>query len=243
MLAFGVALWQLRRTSIAWLAAAGALVALVLSMGSRLWLAGHSVIPLPWRLVAQRPVTRAVTPDRMIVYAWLALAVVVAAWLALPGRFTKWRWALVAVGIFAVLADGSSPLYNGRPDQPALFTTSAYQRVLRRSSEVLALPYGAYGYSMLWQADAHFWFRMPEGYLSSAPPPAFIDSHLAQALMNSPFTPVGPATLHAFIERYRVDTVIVDPLLAGTWPQELDSIGLHGQMIDGALVYQVHGLA
>jgi hypothetical protein len=43
--------------------------------------------------------------------------------------------------------------------------------------------------------------------------------------------------LRAFIIHYRVQTVIVDAELAGTWPQQLAAIGLEGRMIDGALVY------
>lgn len=59
-------------------------------------------------------------------------------------------------------------------------------------------------------------------------------------MANSATVPIGTSTLRAFILRYQVRTVVVDPLLAGTWPQLLAAIGLKGRMIDGALVYPVN---
>jgi hypothetical protein len=237
LLALVVAAWQLRGRRLIWVAVAVLVVAVVLSMGSHLWIGSHQTIPLPWRLVAGRPFFRAITPDRLIVYAWLALAVLIAVWLTLPGRVTAWfRWLLVAAGVVAIIADGSTGLYSGRPDQPELFRTSAYKRVLPHHGEVLILPYGLYGYSMLWQGLSHFWFPMPEGYLLGLPP-AFAANPLAVAVANSATVPISASTLRGFIIHYRVRTVIVDAQLAATWPQLLAAIGLKGRMIDGALVY------
>jgi hypothetical protein len=237
LLALGLAAWQLRRRLVTWLAVTVLIVSVVLSMGSHLWIGGHETIPLPWRLVVNLPFTRAITPDRIIVYAWLTLAVLLAVWLTLPGRVMAWlRWLLVAAGVVAILADGSSPLYNGRPDQPDLFRTSAYKRVLPHHAEVLVLPVGGAGYSMLWQGLAHFWFRMPQGYLIGIPP-RFAADPLGVAMAESATVPISSSTLRAFIVRYRVRTVIVDPPLAGTWPQLLAATGLKGGLVDGALVY------
>lgn len=240
LLALAGAIWELRRRPLMWLAVVVLIVSVVLSMGAHLWVGSHETFSLPWRLVLGLPLFRAITPDRLIVYAWLALAVLIAVWLSLPGREYGWlRWLLVVAGIVAILPDGSSPLYNGRPSQPELFRTSAYRHVLPYRGEVLILPYGPYGYPMLWQGLSHFWFRMPEGYLLGLPP-AFAADPLAVAMANSATVPIGTSTLRAFILRYQVRTVVVDPLLAGTWPQLLAAIGLKGRMIDGALVYPVN---
>lgn len=237
LLGLAIAVWQLRRRRVTWLALAVLLVSVVLSMGSHLWIGARETIPLPWRLVADWPFARGILPDRMIVYAWLALAVVLAVWLSLAGRVGVWmRWVLAAAGSVAILANGSSVFYSGRPDQPELFRTSAYKRVLPRNGEVLILPYGSSGYSMLWQGLTHFWFRMPEGYLLGLPP-AFAGNPLAVAMAASATVPITTKTLREFILHYRVRTVVVDPQLAGVWPRLLGAIGLTGQMIDGALVY------
>ncbi|MGO9751297.1 MAG: hypothetical protein ACLP8S_29525 [Solirubrobacteraceae bacterium] len=153
-----------------WVIAGAGAFAVLWSFGSELTVAGHRTFALPWKVIAHFPIARAVAPNRVIVYAWLALAVLLAIWLATPGRRPAARWALVLIGLVLILPDGGSPLFRGRPNQPRLFTTSAYKRIFTRGSTVLLLPYDGYGYSMLWQAQADFWFRMPEGNVSGVPP-------------------------------------------------------------------------
>ena len=169
---------------------------------------------------------------------WLVVSVAVALWLAAPGRWRPARWALVAIGIVLILPDGSSPLFGGRPHQPTLFYTSAYKRTLRKDSMVLLLPYDGYGYSMLWQAQSNFWFRMPEGYLSGVPPTAFLADPLAQKFLHSPTVPVAPADIRVFVQRYRVTTIIVDPTDPESWPAQLSAAGYNGQTISGLTVYR-----
>jgi hypothetical protein len=133
-------------------------------------------------------------------------------------------------------------LFSGRPDNPALFTTSAYRRILPPRSVVLVLPFGFSGYSMLWQAEAEFEFRMPEGYLSYAPPAAFTADPAAAALLTSQTAgsqAVPVSTLRTFLRRYRVNIVLVDPRLADGWPAKLAALGLKGREEDGAIVYDV----
>jgi hypothetical protein len=107
---------------------------------------------------------------------------------------------------------------------------------------VLVLPFGFSGYSMLWQAEAEFEFRMPEGYLSYAPPAAFTADPAAAALLTSQTAgsqAVPVSTLRTFLRRYRVNIVLVDPRLADGWPAKLAALGLKGREEDGAIVYDV----
>ena len=237
LLIFGAAIWQLRRDARGWLLAGVGALALLWSLGSTLHIAGHASIPLPWRVVAHLPIARAITPDRVIVYAWLAVSVAVALWLASPGRWGTARWALVAVGLVLILPDGSSPLFGGRPYEPPLFYTSAYKRTLEKDSVVLLLPYGGDGYSMLWQAQSKFWFRMPEGYLSGVPPTAFLADPLAQKFLHSQTTPVAPADIRAFVQKYRVTTIIVDPTDPESWPAQLSAAGYKSRSSGGVTLY------
>lgn len=241
LIAFGAALWTRRRARVTVVLAVIAALALLLSLGASLTIAGHHSIALPWRIVEHVPVAKVAIPDRLVLYAWFALAVAVALWLATPGRLALARWALVLVGIVLILPDGGSGLFSGRPDNPPLFTTPAYQRLFSPRSVVLVLPFGFAGYSMLWQAEAGFDFRMPEAYLSP-PPDAFVSDPTAVALIDSqtagsPGVPV--ATLRAFLRRHRVNTVLVDALIPGGWPAKLAALGLRGREVDGVLVYHV----
>lgn len=238
LLGFCAALWQLRRHLRGWLLAGVGLVALLWSLGSTLHVGGGASIPLPWRVFAHLPIARVITPNRVVVYLWLVVSIAIALWLAAPGRWRPARWALVAVGIVLILPDGSSPLYRGRPYQPTLFSTNAYKRVLTRGSMVLLLPYGAYGNSMLWQAQTGFWFRMPEGYLSGVPPTAFLEDPLARKFFASRQVPVAPADIRAFVARYGVTTILVDPTDAESWPAQLAAAGYSGRLTHGMLVYR-----
>jgi hypothetical protein len=142
------------------------------------------------------------------------------------------------LGIVLILPNGSSPLFSGRPPLPQLFTTAAYKRVIPRNGTVLVLPFGSYGPSMLWQAQTDFWFRMPEGALTAYPPPAFGHEPSVQPFFTYP-PPVTPATLQAFLSRYHVTEVVLDPATAGPWLPVLAAAGLKGRPVAGALVYTV----
>ncbi len=231
-------LWERRGRPGTWVLGGVALVALVLSLGPHLHIAGHSTIPLPAIAFPHLPVLRAVVPGRLTLYLWLVVAIATALWLATPGRWRAARWAVAIVGIALILPNGSSPLFSGRPSLPPLFTTDAYKRVIPRNGTALILPFGSYGPSMLWQAQTDFWFRMPEGALTVYPPPAFGHDPIAQPFFKSP-TPVPPANLRAFLSRYHVNVVVVDPATAGGWPAALAAAGLKGRPVDGALVYEV----
>ena len=103
---------------------------------------------------------------------------------------------------------------------------------------MLVLPFGSYGPSMLWQAQTDFLFRMPEGALTVYPPPAFGHNPIAQPFFKSP-SPVPPANLRAFLSRYRISAVVVDPATGASWPAALAAAGLKGRVVGGALVYNV----
>ena len=238
LILFCALVWERRGARSTWVLAGVAIVALVLSFGPHLYIAGHSTIPLPAIAFPHLPVARAVVPGRLTVYLWLAVAIATALWLARPGRWPAARWAVVLLGIVLILPNGSSPLFSGKPDLPPLFTSAAYKRVLPKNGSVLVLPFGSYGPSMLWQAQSNFWFRMPEGALTAYPPPAFGHDPIAQPFFKYP-PPASPATLRAFLSRYHVAAVVLDPGAAGAWPQVLAAVGLKGRPVDGALVYDV----
>ncbi len=231
------ALWERRRTPAALVLGGTAAAALLLAFGSRLSVAGHSTIPLPWTLVAHLPIARAAVPDRIVLYVWFALAVALAMWLATPARWPLARWAIVILGFVAILPDGGGPLFNSRPSLPALFSGQGYKRVLPAGGVVLVLPYAYRGYSMLWQAQTHFAFRMPEGNLSGAAPSQFQSDPVAGRLLSFPPQPVSPAQLRGFLARYHVRSVVVDPSSPETWPAELAALGLTARPVEGALVY------
>jgi len=95
---FCLALWRLRRQRATIIVAVLAAVAFVFSLSSLLRVAGHPhpSVPLPWRIAAHIPLAQVAIPDRLIMYAWFAVAVAIALWLAAPARWRPrggcWCW-------------------------------------------------------------------------------------------------------------------------------------------------------
>jgi hypothetical protein len=243
LVAFAAALWQRRRARGTVVLAVVAAVAFVLSLGALLTIARHPhpSVPLPWQIAAHISLVNVALPNRLILYVWFALALAVAMWLASPGRWVRVRWLLVLVGIVMILPDGNSFYFTRRVDNPALFSSDSYRSVVSRNSTVLVLPFGAGGYGMLWQAQTGFYFRMPEGYVSYAPPRAFTRDPVDKAMLATQepgAPPLPPAALETFLRRHQVRTVIVDPLNAAGWPQSLAALGLQPKVFGGLLIYR-----
>jgi hypothetical protein len=233
-----LALWELRRSPGAIVLGVVAGVALVLSLGSKLSVAGHGSISLPWVLLTHVPIARAAVPGRLVLFVWFALAVLVSLWLARPRRAPA-RLALVLAGIALTLPDAGSVAFSSQVSLPAFFRDGAYRRVIEPGSNALLLPFGYRGYDMLWQAQAHFAFAMPEGNLSGDTPAPFKTDPFAVSQLTFPPGAVTPPMLAAFLTRYHVSYVVVDASTPEAWPALLAALGLKGQAREGVVVYKV----
>ncbi len=207
------------------------------ALGSHLLIAGKRTIPLPWDALSRLPGLESVVPDRLIVYAWLALAVALSLWLA--GSGARWRWALVLIGLVLLVPDGGR--WNAALRQPPLFSTSAYRRVLRAGETVLVLPFGGGSNSMLWQAQSGMYFRMPEGYLSGVPPAEFVRAEPLTETLLAGAMPATAAQLAGFLQRHRVAHVAVDSIAPAGWPAQLVALGWRSKPIGGMLLFSPPG--
>jgi hypothetical protein len=214
-------------------------VIFIVALGSHLHIAGQQTVTLPFNWVRHIPVFNNIVPSRIMLFATLAVAVGVAAWLAVPSRPTVVRWLVVLLGAIVVFPNLLPALYGVPPHNPRFFATSMYRNYLTRNETVLMLPYGTNDVSTLWQAETNFYFYMPEGYISGVVPPPFdTDVTVGQLVSNSP----PPASaLGSFIREHRVSDVVVDPALAGPWPGVLAQLGLTARHAGGIILYAVPG--
>lgn len=163
--ALAVTVWQWRRVVVRW-AAAMAVIAVVLSLGPTLHVAGHVTrISLPWRLLGHFPLLNSALPARLMVYAFLFCSVIVAAGIDAALRTRRIPVigaaaalvALIGVSLFPALPQASRPTAI-----PAFFTGQA----------VRSIPEGSVAYilpsvdpePMLWQVAAGMRFRMLGGW-------------------------------------------------------------------------------
>jgi hypothetical protein len=161
-----------------------AVVAALLSMGPQLHVGGHLLpVPLPWALIGRLPLMESVVPARLMLFAYLGVALLLADLLATARRP---RAAAVAVAVALLPLVPRWPFPATDAAVPAFFQPGGAVGQVPRGTMVLVTPYSNHlsSVAMLWQAAAGYRFRMPEGEAfvpgpSLGPPP----SHLQDTLV------------------------------------------------------------
>ncbi len=229
------------RLPITRLLSAALLVVFVLALGSHLHVGGHSSVPLPWDALAGLPLLKQALPVRLGLYVYLLVAVIAAIWIANPreGFSAIVKWELVALSIAFIFPNVGSGLWNNRPSNPRLFTTTHYRRYLRPGEVALTLPWAGFGgYGMLWQAETGMWFRLAGGNLGKLLPADYRQDPILSAFMHPELTNVA-AELHSFLLRRHVGAVIVDASQPQQWPDVLGRLGLTPVRTGGVLLYRL----
>src|SRR5207245_695834 len=110
------------------------------------------------------PLISVALPGRFMGLASLAVAIVVALWLASPGPHARMKQALAVLGMAMLLPNVSGFDWTSRVDTPAFFADGLYRRYIPPGSIAFIVPYDGSGNSMLWQAQTGMDFRMAEGH-------------------------------------------------------------------------------
>ena len=231
-----------RRTAAAKTALAISVVALVWCLGSYLYVDGHRLIPLPWKLFASLPMLHAIIPVRIGVYLSLVAVVMATWWLSSSRTHAAVRWTIAGLAVAFLVPNlgltygpGIS-VFHAPLRQPAFFTTNTYRRYLHRGETVLPVPYGGpSGLSMMWQADANMYFRMVSG--TGYVPPDYAEDPIVRQLITNQPTARASSELERFIIRKRISHVIMDRTHAGPWPRVLAQLGLQPTAVGGVLLY------
>ena len=196
-----------RRRRGTWLLVAGLLVTLVLSIGDTLAVFGAHI--LPWRLAAVLPLLSSAQPGRLVVYAFLLIAVIMARWLARPRRPVL-RWALAAAAALLILPNFPANVWASRVPVPAFLTQGVYHRYLR-PGEIVWIVDPHHDRQMIWQARTGFSFRLAGGFFGvtpsglPSPPGAAMQAHLGTGAI----TGASMADIRAFLAGHRVGAVLM----------------------------------
>jgi hypothetical protein len=196
-----------RRRRSTWLLVAGLLVTLVLSIGDTLAVFGAHI--LPWRLAAALPLLSSAQPGRLVVYAFLLIAVIMARWLARPRR-PALRWALTAAAALLILPNFPANVWASRVPVPAFLTQGIYHRYLR-PGEIVWIVDPHHDRQMIWQARTAFSFRLAGGFFGvtpsglPAPPGAAMQAHLGTGAI----TGASVTDIRAFLAGHRVGAVLM----------------------------------
>ncbi len=166
--------WEQRAAPAARLLVVMFLLLAVLSLGPRLWIAGHySGVALPWTLFVHLPLVKSALPCRFALFASLAAAMIAALWIARPvdGSPAAQRNLRLGLGGLACLALLPSPHPWMTSPVAKFFQPGRAELALGAQARVLVLPFAINGPAMFWQAENRFGFAQTGGYLGFPPKP------------------------------------------------------------------------
>jgi hypothetical protein len=211
------------------------LIVCLLMLGPRLHVNGKELFGMPWKIALHLPLLRDALPERFSLYAFLALAIIISLWLNEP------RHRGVKIGPVALMTIFLCPnLYSGfwidKNDTPRFFGRGEFHHYLNHQDNIILLPYGINGRSMLWQAAAGFYFRMAGGW-TSITPLEFQSWPIVNAMLTRSYIPEMTKQLRAFMAAHDVQRILVTDHESGFWEPMLAPLDRSPIAADGIVIY------
>jgi hypothetical protein len=188
---------------------------------------------------------------RLILLAYLVLAVILAVWLAAPARnrlLLASRWILGLAAVAAILAnlptvsDGevlpaAAPPAAIQPTNalPTFISSGLYRDYLR-PGEIVVVVSGRGNAGMLFQADTNFYMRIAGGFINQSLTNA-IGLPTPVASLRHP-TPARERRFRAYVHQAGIGAILVERAWAAPWMQIFSRMGLHGTRVGGMIVYR-----
>jgi hypothetical protein len=251
--------WTLRRDRLTRNVLVFFLLAAVLSLGAYLRVGSPThLVPMPWYLGARAPLLHDAQPMRFTMYAWLAVAVVVARWLA-DRETSLLRWGLVGMSaVLLIPATARAPWQHNELLTPTFFSSDQV-RAIPEGEIVLIIHYkrrngGPSGDSdaMLWQEAADFRFAMPEGYTGpqkvisfplcrvDCANQRFIDSSVWLMISRNELAVLSASQLRLWLSAHDVGAVILVDGADTRWaPLLAITTGSSGRRLTGVTIYDM----
>jgi hypothetical protein len=214
-------------------------IVVVASLGPSLVLEGRGRARLPWAGIFHLPLVRNAIPLRLMVFAYLVLAVATAVWLAGPAKRVRWaRWPLAVLVVLSVLLD-AAPVKVKRFDEVPTFITAAQYRRQLSPREIVVVVSTVGNAGMLWSAQSGFYLRIAGGYINEGINHG-TDLPRPVAALADP-TPARVATFEAYVKRHHVGAILLDRSDEPGWVGIFPELGLVGRTTGGVVVYQTGG--
>jgi hypothetical protein len=211
----------------------------VAALGPVLYFESRRVTRLPWHALWRLPILRNAYPSRLMLFAYLALAVATALYLAGPARRVQWgRWSLAVLVIAFIALDTPALSTSPRSTVPAFISSGLYRQQLS-PGEVVVVVSGVGNAGMLWQAQSDFYMRIAGGFINAG---LSHDTDLprpVQALARA--TPDRVGRFEQFIRENHVGAILLDAGHEPKWVGVFWRVGLHGHRIGNVIVYKTNG--
>jgi hypothetical protein len=209
------------------------------SLGPEVYLEGHRTGEVPWAPLFRLPLVRNAYPVRLMLFAYLVLAVATALYLAGPARRIPWaRWSLAVLVIVFIALDTGSLKISPHTNVPQFISSGQYRHQLSRGEIVLVVSdVGNAG--MLWQAQSDFYMRIAGGFINAG---LNHGTDLPRSVQNlDDATPARVARFEQLVRTGHVGAILVDARHEPKWAGVFRRVGLHGHRIGNVIVYQTDG--
>jgi hypothetical protein len=212
------------------------LVVYILMLGPRLHVGGIELFGMPWKIMLHVPMLYHALPARFSLYAFLALAVIFSMWLSAP-RPSWLKFTVVALLAISFCPNMDAEFWRRKDDTPDFFIHGVYKRYLEPGENVVMLPYGIKGTTMLWQARSGFYFRMAGGW-TSVTPHEFEKWPVLTAMLTRSYIPDITWQLRAFMATHGVRVVIVGDFDRQFWEPMLTPLDNAPIQVSGVAIYR-----
>ncbi len=227
-----------------WIAVGGAVAALVLACGARLTSGGDPyAVWMPWSVLEHLPLIRLALPARIVVFVWLAVAVLVALFVARrDDRDPRQRLAragLAGVALLLLLPTPTASIWRTSLETPPGIASGTATAAIPDDAVVLILPYSFAGNGMYWQARERMRYRQAGGYSAAAVPAAYAPFPIMGALYGGPFPPAARHELLRYLAFTGTTWVLIDEARAGRWPRLLTDVGGVRSDVGGVVRFRI----
>jgi hypothetical protein len=212
---------------------------ILLALGPTLHIDSLSAVAsLPWGRVWSLPIARSAYPVRLMVFVFLAFAVMTAMWLAGPSKRSWARWLLAVLAAAAIVANTPPLALQNQSGFPAFITTGEYRHYLTPGETVVVLSRRG-NVALLWQAQTDFYPKVAGGFINKAitgydgvPGP------VARLAIGGGLTKAHVRQFRSYLTTAKIGAILVEENEAESWPAIFSRLGLHGQAVGGVIVYK-----
>jgi hypothetical protein len=209
------------------------------SLGPVVYLEGRPEGQMPWAALFRLPLARNAYPARLMLFAYLVLAVATALYLAGPARRIPWaRWSLAVLVVVFIALDTAVLKISPYTSVPKFISSGQYQRQLSRG-EIVVVVSEVGNAGLLWQAQSDFYMRLAGGYINAGLSPNTDLPRPVQALARA--TPGRVARFEHFVRTDHVGAILLDAGYEPKWVGIFWRAGLHGHRIGNVIVYKTNG--
>lgn len=217
-----------------------AIITLLLSFGPHLQIAGQRTLTFPWHHLFHLPIIKYIQFNRLGLLLSFYTALMIAIWLQQEGANKLYRYGLALFAFLFMIPSFDLSLRQGlTTSTPNFFSHGDYKKYISANDNVMILPFGQYFPSIVWQAQAHFYFRMPNNAIYVRQPPGFdgpIDLKFRRNLANQ----IDLHELKQYLQDKQVNAIVVTDAVLPKWRHLLSHLPAQSQKIDDVELYRIY---